>query len=238
MALTAQHTTSRTRYTRVAMLLHWAIAALILFNLVLGFFMEGFAQPLRGTIISMHISSGITVLLLTLVRVAWRLTHTPPPHPADMRGWERNLASIGHFLLYAGMVAMPLTGWALVSSNPPAGSPGAIAAAEARAAAQAAASPPGTPQTPPRPRGPTMFWWAVPLPMISTLQQIGATPGGVAPQKVVHDDFGELHEIGAFVMLFLLLLHVAGALKHQFLDGHDELGRMGIGRRRPTARAR
>jgi len=61
---------SQQRYTRVAVALHWSIALLILFNLGLGFYMEGFKPPLRSMIVPLHISSGLTVLILTGVRVA------------------------------------------------------------------------------------------------------------------------------------------------------------------------
>ncbi len=60
------------RYTPVAIFLHWTIAAFILFNLSVGFFMEGFARPLKELVVPLHISSGITILALTLLRILWR----------------------------------------------------------------------------------------------------------------------------------------------------------------------
>lgn len=219
------------RYTRLAMVLHWAIAALILFNLTLGFFMEGFAQPWRGLIVSIHISSGITVLALTVARVGWRLIHSAPPREHELTAWERTLSHVVHFLLYGAMLLMPLTGWAIISSHPPVGSPGAAAAASAKAAAAVArgeASPPKAPIS-----GGPRLWWVLPLPSIQPIREVGGTPGGVEPQQVLHDDFVAWHETGGFLVIALLLLHVAGALKHQFIDRQPELRRMGIRWRTP-----
>lgn len=211
----------RTRYTRVAIWLHWIIAALILFNLATGFFHESL---LRGTI-PFHISSGITILALSLFRIVWRLTHRPPPFPAEMRMWERVLARIVHFCLYAAMLLVPLSGWAMISANPPPGSPGAAAAAAERAEH----APPGTPMAPPR-RRPRLIWGVIPLPMIAPLQEIGRMPAGLPAQRAKHEQIEGFHLRGGFVFLFLLFFHIGGALKHQFVDRRRELARMGIGR--------
>ena len=72
-------TDSSARYTSTAILLHWAIAACILFNLAVGFFMEGLDPDARKVVVGLHISSGMTVLALTAIRIVWRLTHAPPP---------------------------------------------------------------------------------------------------------------------------------------------------------------
>jgi cytochrome b561 len=110
---------SNQRYTMVAIVLHWSIAILILFNLGVGFFMEGFKPGLRGIIVPLHISSGITVLILTAVRLGWRLTHSPPPLHAETQAWERRVAHAAHGIVYFLMLAMPATGWAIISAHPP-----------------------------------------------------------------------------------------------------------------------
>jgi cytochrome b561 len=107
------------RYTRVAIVLHWSIALLILFNLCVGFFMEGFEPALRAIVVPLHISSGITVLTLTAIRLGWRLTHRPPALQSHMAAWERGLANAAHWTLYFLMFAMPVTGWAIISAHPP-----------------------------------------------------------------------------------------------------------------------
>lgn len=198
------------RYSNVAIVLHWAIAALILYNLATGLFGEWLP---KGAF-AFHISSGITILVLTVVRIAWRATHRPPPFLPMSRG-ERALAHGVHALLYVAMLALPLTGWAMVSANPPAGSPGAAYAAEGK---------------PARKRAPILIWNAVPLPLIGPINEMGRAPEGVAGQHEVHERLETLHGLGGWVMLALLVLHVAGALKHQFVDRRRQLGRIGIGR--------
>jgi cytochrome b561 len=45
-------------------------------------------------------------------------------------------------------------------------------------------------------------------------------------KEMLHGLFGEMHEIGGYLLIALLLLHIAGALKHQFIDGEPEFRRM------------
>lgn len=223
----------RDRYTRIAIVLHWAIAAFIVFNLAIGFFMESWPMRIKLTALMLHVSSGLTVLALTVARVVWRLLNDPPPYPAGMKPWERHTAHFAHFLLYAAMVLMPLSGWAIISAHAPPGS---------RGAAAEWASPPGPnpgavapPAMPPRPSGPPppmKVWNMVPMPAIAPIEAIGTEPGGLAPLRKLHDEFVDWHSIGAYLLLGLLLLHIAGALKHQFVDRQSEFARMGIGRRR------
>ena len=191
-------TVTHERYTAVAIAFHWTIAVLILFNLGFGFFMEGFPPALKGVILPMHFSSGITVLGLSVLRVAWRLFHRPPEFAPDMTRLEANAAHAVHLLLYAGMIIMPLTGWSIISAHPP--HPGA---------------------------GAEIWWGLFHLPPLGPVSHL--EPGF---QKVMHGYFVNSHTVGGYIMVGLLLLHVAGALKHQFIDGHAEFARMGIGGRR------
>ncbi|QJU60111.1 cytochrome b [Sphingomonas sp. AP4-R1] len=212
------------RYTRVAMWLHWLIALAVFYNLA-----SGLLRPVlpRGFFV-WHISSGITILALTAVRVLWRLTHRPPPL-LPMRKAEATAAHIIHFLLYAAMVLLPLTGWAMISANPPIGSPGAAYArhqAIANAAAQGQLAPP--------PRKATMVWNLIKLPMIGPINEIGRAPSALAKQNKLHERLERLHMLGGWTMLLLLLIHVGGAMKHQFADREPELQRMGF--RRPARR--
>jgi len=81
------------RYTSVAIVLHWAIAAAILSNLIVGWWMknaidETAVQARAIAAFQLHKSIGLTVLLLTALRLVWRLTHKPPPPPAGMARWS------------------------------------------------------------------------------------------------------------------------------------------------------
>ncbi len=206
------------RYTRVAVILHWMIAAFIGFNFAVGYIMEDLGPKWRTFVVEIHISSGMTVLLLSLFRVAWRLTHKPPPRPGDPVP-EKYLARIVHLGLYSAMLLMPLTGWALVSAHPPAGSAGALYTEAHQPAAVTAAQ---------HRRGPVTYWRVVDLPLIEPVARIGAEPVGVARQHELHERFDHWHVIGSFLLLGLLALHIAGALKHQWFDGEAELARMAI----------
>mgnify|MGYP004545853963 CR=1 FL=1 len=103
------------RYSAGAIGFHWAIAALVLFNLWLGLFHD--ALPPEWKVMPVHKSVGITILALTLGRIAWRLTHKPPALPEAMPGWEKAAAKSVHFVFYALLLILPLSGW-LMSSNP------------------------------------------------------------------------------------------------------------------------
>ncbi|HEU0043626.1 cytochrome b [Sphingomonas sp.] len=210
------------RYTRVAIVLHWVIAAAIIYNLTSGLLRD---QLPRG-FFALHISSGLTILILSVVRVVWKLMHKGLPF-LPMAGWERWLARITHFLLYAAMLFVPWTGWVMISANPPAGSAGAAYAQAQSAQAATAAGKPA-----PVPRKPSLFWGLVEVPKIGPVADLGREPAGVAEQRAFHEQMEETHGTVAIMLLFLLVLHVGGALKHQFVDRQPELARMGIGRGR------
>ncbi|MGE0668481.1 MAG: cytochrome b [Sphingomonadales bacterium] len=110
-----------TRYSAVAIGLHWLIAAAIVALVAMGMVMTGLPDTelaLKFSLYQWHKSVGITVLLLSLVRLAWRLTHRPPPLPAALRPWERAAARITHVGFYVLIVTIPLLGWAMVSASP------------------------------------------------------------------------------------------------------------------------
>lgn len=94
------------RYSGIAILFHWTIAALVLVNLWIG---------LIGGSMPAHKAIGITVLVLTLGRIGWRLGHRPPPLPSGTPGWERMAAHATHLLFYLLLIVLPLSGWAMVS---------------------------------------------------------------------------------------------------------------------------
>lgn len=102
------------RYTRIAVVLHWLIAILILGNLVLAIVSANFEGPLHRTVLNLHKSVGFSVLLLSLVRLAWRLCRPPPPM-REGKAWERAVAEIVHVAFYFLMVLIPLLGWVVSS---------------------------------------------------------------------------------------------------------------------------
>ena len=84
--------TPEQKYTRTAIWLHWAIAALIGANIILGLGSQYVPDSYVRPMIDLHKSFGITVLLLFFLRLAWRLTHKPPAFPADYKPWESRAA--------------------------------------------------------------------------------------------------------------------------------------------------
>ena len=105
------------RYTRVAITLHWVIAAAIAFNLWLGLGHD--ALPRNWQVMPVHKAVGITILALTLVRIGWRSTHPVPAPPRDIPVWQQRAASATHVLFYVLLLAIPLTGWAMSSGPNP-----------------------------------------------------------------------------------------------------------------------
>lgn len=100
-----------THYTRTAVTLHWLIAACVLAALFMGWTMTDMAiSPARLKTYNYHKWVGVTVLTLAVMRLAWRLTHRPPPL-LPMPRWQKLAAHGGHALLYALIVVVPLTGW-------------------------------------------------------------------------------------------------------------------------------
>jgi cytochrome b561 len=109
---------TRSRYSAVAMSLHWLIAALMIGNIGLAWYFNTLKGPAEVAPLMLHKSIGITVLLLTLVRIAWRFVGAPPKLPDSLRPWEKWIAKASHGLFYLLMLGLPLTGWAMVSASP------------------------------------------------------------------------------------------------------------------------
>ena len=105
------------RYTRTAAVLHWLIALLVLAMFPLGLYMADLKlSPDKLKLYSYHKWLGVTVFALALLRVLWRLTHTPPAFPASLPVWQQRAAHHGHLLLYILLFAAPLTGWLMSSA--------------------------------------------------------------------------------------------------------------------------
>lgn len=106
------------RYSNVAVTLHWLIVVLLLVQVWLGFtFADMEKGPQRTEFFTWHKTVGATILVLTLVRLAYRLTNPPPPYPREMPEWRRNTAVWSHRLIYFLLIALPLTGLIAVSGG-------------------------------------------------------------------------------------------------------------------------
>jgi cytochrome b561 len=107
------------RYSSVSTGLHWLIAVLLITQVILGMrFGDMPRGPGKGEAFATHMSLGITILLLSLARLGWRLSHPAPPLPEHYKAWERILARATHVLFYVVMIGMPLTGWIMTSAGP------------------------------------------------------------------------------------------------------------------------
>jgi cytochrome b561 len=109
---------SRTKYDGVAMIIHWVTAILMIFMIIFGEELmedgergEAAAAAAGAFLPSLHVSFGVAILLLTLLRLVWRVVNPPPPYPATLKGWEVTLSKVTHALFYVLMIGIPLTGW-------------------------------------------------------------------------------------------------------------------------------
>lgn len=170
-------------YGLVAIILHWLIALLIVGQLIVGLVMVRLDdQRLAFELIQWHKSFGFLMLILVAMRIAWRLVGRSP-RPLGTTRIERIAAWIGHAGLYVLMVALPLTGWALVSSSELA--------------------------------IPTFAFYLVIVPHLPLERSVAAESW-----------WAEVHEILAWVLVGLVAIHVAAALRHHFGLGDATLTRM------------
>ena len=101
------------RYTSVAITLHWVIALAILGMIFGGWYMTDLPDGAPGQyfLFQMHKSVGITILLLSIARIIWRVMNPPPALPDDMNGMEKTASHLVHLGFYGLMILLPLTGW-------------------------------------------------------------------------------------------------------------------------------
>jgi cytochrome b561 len=106
------------RYTSTAIALHWLIALLIFAIFPLGLYMHDLhLSPLKLQLYSYHKWIGITVLMLAILRIVWRATHTPPPLPLSIARWQQIASSMTHQLLYLLLLIVPVSGWLMSSAK-------------------------------------------------------------------------------------------------------------------------
>ena len=170
------------RYSGVAMALHWiiAIAVIAIWRIAEAAEHAGTREE-SAAIMVHHKALGITVLVLTLIRLAWRLSHKAPPLPDNYASWERVLARSVHVIFYVMLIGLPLGAWLATSFY-----------------------------------GSTIDYWG--------LFTVPALPVGENPDagKAI---FG-LHKTGGSILIYLIGLHILGALKHMVVDKDGTLWRM------------
>jgi len=106
------------RYSPVAIVFHWTMAALAIFQLGLGWWMG--RLPVGGSKIAaydLHFAIGVLMLVLILGRTGWRLLAPGPINDADKPGWESTAAHITHYVFYICLFGLPLSGWAMISAT-------------------------------------------------------------------------------------------------------------------------
>jgi cytochrome b561 len=174
----------------VSIVLHWTIAALIVTQVPLGWRMSDlpFGEA-KFQLFQLHKSIGLTILLLSLVRLGWRLTHPAPPLPDGMARWEKVFARATHVGFYVVMIATPLGGWVLVSAS--------------------------------EFSVPTLLWGAIPVPHLPGFDTMDA-----GAKRAIYERVAAGHGALAWFAVGLLALHVAGALKHHFINRDSVLWRM------------
>lgn len=169
------------RYTSIAIALHWAIALLLGFMIWLGWNMDDNEARYQ-----LHKSIGITVLFLALARLAWRFANPPPPLPEGMPSIEKTASHAVHVAFYVLMIGIPIAGWLLVSISP--------------------------------------------FQVSTVLYDTVSWPHLPFPEGWKSEDLYEIveniHGKGAWLVIILLGLHVAGAVKHELGAEEGVLKRM------------
>ncbi len=187
-----------TRYTTTAIILHWLIALLIFVLFPLGLYMHGLKlSPTKLHLYSYHKWAGMTVLLLAFLRVVWRTTHKPPPLTQTLsRGEREQTNACASFTLEPN--------WQQTASN--------VVHALLY-----------------------LLIMAVPLSgwLMSSAKGVKTVWLGVIPlPDLVEKDqalgqlLGFVHQSLNYTLLALVMLHIAAALKHRFIDKDDVLSRM------------
>jgi cytochrome b561 len=161
--------------------LHWIIVILIINQWLIAERAEGLPLGLaKLQTLGLHKSFGMTIFALAIIRLVWRWMNPKPAPPAGGKTWERVLASLSHFLLYALIFALPLTGWLMSSA-----------------------------------KNYSVSWF-----------NLFQFPNLVGKDDRVFEVTHDLHHLLFKILVVVAVLHVAGALKHHFIDRNDVLKRM------------
>lgn len=105
-------------YDGVQKSFHWLIVALVATQFVIAWTMPDIprGQPATG-LVDLHLSIGVTILIVMVLRLAWRLAHSVPRPPRDIPPWQQAAAKLTHYALYVLLLIMPFAGWAWASAK-------------------------------------------------------------------------------------------------------------------------
>jgi cytochrome b561 len=101
-----------TGYTPTAKLLHWLVAALLITQFTVAWFMPHIGRDTKpDTIINLHFSIGVLILAIVVVRLGWRWGHSEPAPLDGIPPWQVRSARVIHAILYLLLLIIPLLGW-------------------------------------------------------------------------------------------------------------------------------
>jgi cytochrome b561 len=99
-------------YTGLAKFLHWAILALLIVQFIVAWAMPHIGRNTKpDTLINLHLSFGVLILAVALVRLGWRMMHVEPPPADGLPPWQVQSARVMHWLLYVLLFVVPVLGW-------------------------------------------------------------------------------------------------------------------------------
>ena len=99
-------------YDAVAKALHWIIVGLLIVQYTIAFLMPHVGRDTKPEgLVGLHLSFGGVLILLVLLRVAWRLLRGAPPPPVGLPAWQLVGSRYVHYLLYLLIIAIPILGW-------------------------------------------------------------------------------------------------------------------------------
>lgn len=107
------------RYSLIARLFHWGVAALVLAMIPAGVIMvqEGLPRETANMLFIFHKNVGVLVLLVVLARLAYRFFNPVPPLPAGINPLQKRISHVSHALLYVLLIAMPILGYTRVKAG-------------------------------------------------------------------------------------------------------------------------
>jgi cytochrome b561 len=107
--------TKRVQYGPTAKVFHWLVAALLVVQYPIGWLMPDVHRGMKpGTAMTFHVSIGLTILVLIVLRFGWRLTNPVAPE-SSLPPWQRLSSEVVHWLLYFLVLATTIAGWLFAS---------------------------------------------------------------------------------------------------------------------------